>query len=153
MIWGGGSDDVVVQLRTNLEISTDPVVTQNLHQWKLSSTLEMAFFPGMKLRLNRGIIGCSPNSVPMLFVGFEGFYGESWSFLGIIIQWVCPTIPWPNNPGCSNWAFRLFCARRPATPVGGHTISRRRQRCLPANHRTARRCGYVTSLDSGVEEK
>lgn len=103
----GGSDDVFVQLRTNLEISTEflnnPVVTQYLHQWTLSSTLEMAFFPGMKLRLNQGIIGCSPNSVPMLFVGFEGFYGESWSFLGIIIQGVCPTIPWPNQP----WLLQL----------------------------------------------
>lgn len=108
-------------------------------------------FLSVNLRLNQGIIGCSPNSVPMLWV---------WRFLwGILI------LSWNNNPRGlpnypltqlsldSNWAVRLFYARTPATPVGGHTISRRRQRCLPANHRTARRCGYVTWLDSGVEEK
>lgn len=62
-----------------------------------------------------------------------------WSFLWgiLILSWnnnpgICPTVPWPNYPGCSNWAFRLFCARTPATPAGGHTISRRRPRCLPA---------------------
>lgn len=89
MIWGGGSDDVFVQLRTNLEISTDPVVTQYLHQWTLSSTLEMAFFPGMKLRLNRGTIGCSPNSVPMLWV---------WRFLwGILI------LSWNHPRGLPNY--------------------------------------------------